>query len=324
LAFDERDAFPSYYRYWGKADRDDPLNKYHLLPYHCLDVAAVAAVWWEKSPIIQKAFCASHGLNQEKIRGWVLFFIALHDIGKFDIRFQRKVVGIWKKLQCPIRPSRLSADDSRYYFHGPAGLYWMNHELEEFISGGKHCVSSAGEDVYDFDWDYDENEFYTIKSRQSWLEAVTGHHGHIVKAENNSQFPLPSDCPEQYTAFDKDARKNWIMQLEEMFLKPAGLSLEETPPLLTSSSFMAGFCSVADWLGSANSEEHFCYTQEPIDLKCYFKQKLNDAHKVLKISGLIGKSKSYEGIQRLLKNEHRPHQVQTIIDELSCPFGKRA
>ncbi|MBW2122700.1 MAG: hypothetical protein JRH07_12790 [Deltaproteobacteria bacterium] len=37
------DSFPGYYRYWGKADpdySDDP--KWHLLVYHCLDVAAVS------------------------------------------------------------------------------------------------------------------------------------------------------------------------------------------------------------------------------------------------------------------------------------------
>mgnify|MGYP001600798880 CR=1 FL=1 len=34
-----------YYRYWGKAEKDG--DGFHLLPYHCLDVAAVVAVWWE-------------------------------------------------------------------------------------------------------------------------------------------------------------------------------------------------------------------------------------------------------------------------------------
>ena len=29
------------YKYWGKADKD---GKYHLLVYHCLDVAAVGKV----------------------------------------------------------------------------------------------------------------------------------------------------------------------------------------------------------------------------------------------------------------------------------------
>ncbi len=34
------DSLSSYYRYWGKAEKEGP--GYHLLPYHCLDVAAVA------------------------------------------------------------------------------------------------------------------------------------------------------------------------------------------------------------------------------------------------------------------------------------------
>jgi len=29
----------SYFRYWGKAEKDG--TGYHLLPYHCLDVAVV-------------------------------------------------------------------------------------------------------------------------------------------------------------------------------------------------------------------------------------------------------------------------------------------
>ena len=36
------ESVPSYFRYWGKAEKDGP--GYHLLPYHCLDVAAVLAL----------------------------------------------------------------------------------------------------------------------------------------------------------------------------------------------------------------------------------------------------------------------------------------
>ncbi len=32
-------GMPAYFRYWGKAEKDGP--GYHLLPYHCLNVAAV-------------------------------------------------------------------------------------------------------------------------------------------------------------------------------------------------------------------------------------------------------------------------------------------
>jgi hypothetical protein len=31
------ESIPLYFRYWGKAEKDG--SGYHLLPYHCLDVA---------------------------------------------------------------------------------------------------------------------------------------------------------------------------------------------------------------------------------------------------------------------------------------------
>ena len=67
----------SYYRYWGKAEKDG--DGYHLLPYHCLDVAAVAAAWWDASPTIRRAFHRRNKLSKEQLRAWVLFFVALHD-----------------------------------------------------------------------------------------------------------------------------------------------------------------------------------------------------------------------------------------------------
>jgi CRISPR-associated endonuclease/helicase Cas3 len=123
---------PSYLTYWGKAAGNDS-SQFHLLVHHCLDVAAVAAVWWELSPRIRHLFCHQSKLSQEQIRAWILFFIALHDIGKFDLRFQRKVKNIWRHLQKPSVATRLSPKDSQKYFHGPAGLYWLKHEFDEII-----------------------------------------------------------------------------------------------------------------------------------------------------------------------------------------------
>lgn len=47
-----------YFKYWGKADKSvyDELSSFHLLPYHCLDVAAVANVWLQKNNFLQKGF----------------------------------------------------------------------------------------------------------------------------------------------------------------------------------------------------------------------------------------------------------------------------
>ncbi len=84
----------SMFRYWGKADPNYPGEpKWHPLVYHCLDVAAVAGAWWDTSPAIQRSFLAAFGsvnLMPHQLRAWVLFFVALHDLGKFDVRFQLK------------------------------------------------------------------------------------------------------------------------------------------------------------------------------------------------------------------------------------------
>src|SRR6056297_582307 len=185
----------NYYKYWGKAEKDG--CKYHLLPYHCLDVAAVGSVWWGMSSAIRKVFCNSTILKGDEVRAWLLLFIALHDIGKFDIRFQRKASEIWEQLQWPEYPSRLSANDVRNYFHGPAGLCWMINELDEIIPGGSQNELPFNDDPFDFEWIKDEHNSI-LNNWKPWLEAVTGHHGHIIKSQNNSEVALPFDCPQQY------------------------------------------------------------------------------------------------------------------------------
>ncbi len=85
------------YRYWGKAEKasDKEIPDYHLLVYHSLDVAAVASVWWDASPAIRRSFCQGVSLAENQVRAWVLFFIVLHDYGKFDARFQLRPKAGW-------------------------------------------------------------------------------------------------------------------------------------------------------------------------------------------------------------------------------------
>ena len=77
------------YRYWGKARPDDEIGPaYHLLPYHCMDVAAVG--WILLNP--QKSLClrmaAQLGIEPGWLRDFFVFCLALHDIGKFSRAFQ--------------------------------------------------------------------------------------------------------------------------------------------------------------------------------------------------------------------------------------------
>ncbi len=82
-------TIPLYYRYWGKAKpKEGEGEDYHLLPYHCLDVVAVADIWLQKSAVLLNQISQQIELNKDKSKSIVLFFIALHDLGKFEVVFK--------------------------------------------------------------------------------------------------------------------------------------------------------------------------------------------------------------------------------------------
>ena len=68
----------SLFQYWGKADPgypDEP--KWHPLVYHCLDVAAVSAAWWDSNPDMRRSSYKAPGVVAQqagKTNAWVLFF----------------------------------------------------------------------------------------------------------------------------------------------------------------------------------------------------------------------------------------------------------
>jgi len=63
----------SYFRYWGKAEKDG--TGYHLLPYHCLDVAAVAAAWWEEDKVLRDLFVRACQIEEQILKAYLLFLL---------------------------------------------------------------------------------------------------------------------------------------------------------------------------------------------------------------------------------------------------------
>jgi len=114
-------------RYWGKASRDDS-RSCHLLAYHCLDVAAVAEAWLEKDRPLLDAFVRSSGAEADCLRPWLLFFLALHDLGKMDVRFQLKEPGVAGTLNPRLR-GHPSLRESIGFPHGQAGYKWFFIEM---------------------------------------------------------------------------------------------------------------------------------------------------------------------------------------------------
>lgn len=305
------------FRYWGKAARDG--NDWHLLPYHCLDVAAIASVWWENSSAIRHSFTQHHRLSAELLKSWLLFFVALHDYGKFDCRFQLRVVTVWRRLDpmASVYHALPSLAECRSYGHGAAGLSWF---LED------HAPLTAdrpadGEDSFAFLEDLHTEPSAIPVGWLPWIEAVTGHHGHLLAAAQAPDVSFSPLCDRRAGRADQAARKEWLRLLAELFLAPVGVSLDDPPPPCFSP-FLAGFCSVCDWLGSRNEETLFPFRTFPGDLHRYFHERReHDAARMLEASGVISCTRKYNGVAALLQAGHKPRSLQTLVDTLPLRPG---
>jgi CRISPR-associated endonuclease/helicase Cas3 len=271
-----------HYRYWGKVKIDpaNDNNHCHLLIYHALDVTAVAARWWDASPVVQNLLTPS-GEDKRIIRAWLLFFIALHDIGKFDIRFQAKCLAVWQQLN-PQRLGRYpSLNQCQKFPHGPGGLFLF----------WKDRLEPEEEDSPQYSW-------------VPWLEAVCGHHGFIMPlseviaterpVEDKYAFHLPFSL-QSWAEADRLAREAFIAEMAALFLHPVGLTLDDNPPPPVAS--LAGFCSVSDWLGSWSSDDTFLCCSDILPVADYFDQRYEqDAVKVLARGGVLSQAQRYSGV----------------------------
>lgn len=295
----------NYFHYWGKADEKYiGTTTWHPLMYHSLDVAAVALAWWDASKTIQHTFgTAFHYPSLRQVRAWMTFFVALHDVGKFDVRFQLKAPVALAAAWRPLRTGDhgLSKRDIAEFDHGWAGMAWANQEYRQWV---RHDDHDRG--VWD-QW-------------QPWLAAVTGHHGDFYAP---SIPGLKPDTDETIIDHDQNARSEFVSALSDLFLKPAGLSLQNLPPACSSSAqyWLAGFCAACDWMGS--NTEVFDYQKPNAELAAYFeacKAKIQEENWLYRF-GLLGKAQSYKGLNALLKTNESPRGIQVEMDNLPSTPG---
>lgn len=325
------------FEFWGKARKADYQSeaeyqaKFHFLPYHCLDVAAVAEVWIAQSPSLIKQFAKRLGCSESEAKAWVLFFVALHDLGKHLPQFQHKALHILKGINPLLGKLGFSENQIRGFYHGPAGYYWL-HELlfKKEGSGSKNSMDLDFDDFFDDD---EEGAGIQWELWKHWMAAVAGHHGAIPTECGN--FSLPSEVTRQAEESVKAAMLLWLDVLAEIFLQPAGLSLESNPPQLVPDStsgqikqdkwaqnYLAGFCSVADWLGSS---ERFDYDDQPCDcleqLQSWYEKRKPIAEKALIDCGLISQVHPEPNITKLIGENRAPRPLQALAAELPVSHG---
>jgi|GEM_PF-2963897 len=162
----------NYFKYWGKASKNEDGSNgdaYHLLPFHCLDVMAVADVWLEESNTLLSQMKQHLNVTSEQAKNIALFFILLHDLGKFDARFQNFREDIRQKLQGD--QWKVEADET-YYSHGSCGykqfceMFDTNEAVKAVAGHHGYCDTSF---TYHDPETADELVEFDEAAREQWL-----------------------------------------------------------------------------------------------------------------------------------------------------------
>jgi CRISPR-associated endonuclease/helicase Cas3 len=159
----------SYFKYWGKAKKlEGGGYDYHLLPYHCLDVAAVTDAWLTHSNVLLKQMSQQIGKTEAETRAIVLFFVLLHDLGKFDARFQNFV----EEIRVALQGDEYEVEPEKYS-HGSYGYLHFRRENDsnqamKAVAGHHgHCDTSI--DFFEPDADQELVDF-DASARKEWID----------------------------------------------------------------------------------------------------------------------------------------------------------
>jgi len=258
---DSSNSHALYFRYWGKAAKDG--SDYHLLPYHCLDVAAVGHILLTRQNTYRNTLAKLCGLDEKSFQVWVVFFLALHDIGKFAESFQNLRPDLLQLLQ-QIKSTKTYASrhDSLGY------MIWRQHirTLLQNIHVIPKVVGSARRQNTPIAFDM-------------WALAVTGHHGSPPKEEG-----FFSD---NFAYKNIDAAHEFVTDAAHLLIKDFNsLPQPDFTKSQISSWWLAGFSVLCDWLGS--NTKYFPYKKEQdTSLADYWKKSLECAERAISDTELL-------------------------------------
>lgn len=234
----------SYFKYWGKVEKDG--SNYHLLAYHCLDVAAVGWLLFDPGKSLCKRLAAQLKVDTVWLRYWATFCLSLHDIGKFATAFQGVVPDLSPAL-VPTNP-RMPYTER----HDTLGfVLWQDVLCNRWLASGR------------FNFDVHPSDLARLfRNVDPWLEIVTGHHGEPPKR-------APIRRQNFFTVADEDAACRFREDLSILFLSDFDGSIliekDLKNRLKFSSWLLAGIVVLADWLGSGRDPKSYAQTRIPLD-----------------------------------------------------------
>ena len=296
----------SYFKYWGKAQisQEQQCEGYHLLPYHCLDVAAVGQTLLIQNQSYSIKLAQLTGLDIKYFIPWYTYLLALHDIGKFADSFQNlrsDVLWILQKRKSDRRYGSLRHDSLGW-------ILWKNYLRQEFekqriIPGmqGSKRRRNAKQPI------------------DIWMSTMVGHHGQPPKTVSNR---IPEDDFEEN---DFGAAVSFAIALRDILQSDMSAfpqcDMQQTK---FASWWLAGLAVLCDWLGS--NTQFFPYRHEPMPLADYWKQTKRRAEQAITETAILKGQPSIQlKLDNLVKTKSGksldPSPLQTWVSRQTIPMS---
>ncbi len=293
---------PAYFSYWGKARPSEAGADMHLLAYHALDVAAVGHVYLQRSPALLAWLAEQLGqTDTDAIRAWVVFWLSLHDLGKFSISFQGQRADLVKRLQGAV-PASLGASGVR---HDSLGMAFWTTYLKPRADGEA--------------WFGDDPEYGA--GLDFWARAVTGHHGQppMESVGHMGRHFNPKDVE---AALDFSSAMRTLLLPDQAAAVATAMDAEVFEMVSGELSWwLAGLAVLADWMGS--NADIFKYRSSPtLTLEAYWPKALELAAQALQQSEVLAPDRQPERpFQQLFPSIQTPSPLQTWASSVALAPG---
>lgn len=265
---------PVYMRYWGKAKRDGlPGAAYHLLPYHCLDVAAVGFHLLDENKPLCIDLSGFLGIPPESLQRLFAFLLALHDLGKFTSAFQSLFDG--EDALISGKPER--GYDGKDFRHDMLGRYFWQRFIQEDCIAYPSLSDVQGRD-----------RARVFKVLSVLMECTLGHHGKPIK--HVGQVELAYFVEESNFEAAKQFTQEVVDLLIPIIIVEKALDRQWCKKLKQVSWHLAGLAVLADWVGS--DREYFEYESKPMELSAYWLHAQKNSKKALENIDLNRKIKT--------------------------------
>ena len=286
-----------YSAYWGKAGKGARGQEIHLLPYHCLDVAAVGSVLLNQHDRRCRILARLLDLDEADFSRSIVFLLALHDLGKFAEGFQNLRPDLLKSLQG--KTSRKGYE----LRHDTSGfLLWTERirslfEEEGILPQAPNSRRRRRETGYDV-----------------WMRTIAGHHGEPPKEEDGHLRDF-------FTQQDIEAAELFACDASALLLREGkGLPEINRDRVRRASWWLAGFAVLCDWLGS--NTDFFPACGVPLPLSEYWLSALERAEQAVAATELIvGKPVQEQSLQVLFPEIEHPTPLQALCGAMTVDQG---